>query len=100
MRVCVPKSASKGDFVTDPDASARERLYEVIQETAGDDKDLDGTVLVGFMVVAEWRGPDGGQWLSKVSGDHGANLPTWRQRGFAAEVLHDMWGDQPEDVED
>lgn len=78
---------------------ARERLYGVIQSTAADDDSLTETVLVGFMVVAEWRGPNGEQWLSKISGDHGGNLPSWRQCGYAAEVLHDMWGDQAEDSE-
>lgn len=83
------------------DKSPRERMYEAIQATAQDDDNLTETVLVGFMVVAEWRGADGGQWLSKISGDHGSSLPTWRQRGYAAEVLNDMWGDQPdEDVEE
>ena len=78
----------------------RERLYEAIQATSADDDSLTETVLVGFMVVAEWRGPGGEQWLSKISGDHGSSLPTWRQRGYAAEVLNDMWGDQPEGEED
>lgn len=62
-------------------ASARQRLYEVIQETGRQDEQLEGTVLVGFMVVAEWRGSNGEQWLSKLSGDHGGSLPPWRQRG-------------------
>jgi hypothetical protein len=86
--------AFEGDATT---RSERERLFEAIDETS--DPDLEGTVLVGFLVIAEWRGPDGAQWLSKISGDHGQTLPTWRQRGYAAEVLHDMWGDQPEDEE-
>lgn len=84
----------------DESPNERERLYRVIQETARDDDDLDGTVLVGFMVVAEWRGADGAQWLSKVSGDHGGNLPSWRQRGYAAEVISAFWGDQPEEAEE
>ncbi len=78
--------------------STRERLYAVIEETGSTDDQLAGTVLVGFMVVSEWRGPDGAQWLSKVSGDHAGSLPTWRQRGYAAEIIHDMWGDtEPDD---
>lgn len=86
--------------MSDGEANARERLFEVIQETAQSDRSLEGTVLVGFMVIAEWRGNDGEQWLSKVSGDHSSNLPSWRQRGYAAEVVHDMWGDQPEGEDD
>lgn len=78
--------------------STRERLYAAIEETVGTDDELAGTVLVGFMVVAEWRGPDGAQWISKVSGDHAGTLPTWRQRGYASEVVHAMWGD--DDSED
>lgn len=80
--------------------STRERLYAVIEETGSTDDQLAGTVLVGFMVVAEWRGPGGEQWLSKVSGDHAGSLPTWRQRGYAAEIVHDMWGDTDPDRDD
>ena len=82
------------------ETSPRDRLYEVIQTTAADDESLTDNVLIGFMVIAEWRGPDGEQWLSKISGDHGGNLPTWRQRGYAAEVIHDMWGDQADGSEE
>jgi hypothetical protein len=71
----------------------REHLFDAIQSTAASDDDLEGNVLVGFLVVAEWRGGKGEQWLSKISGDHSAPLPTWRQRGYAAEVVHDMWVD-------
>lgn len=72
----------------------RERMFDAIQATAATDDDLEGTVLVGFLVVAEWRGGNGETWLSKISGDHSGSLPTWRQRGYAAEVVHDMWVDQ------
>ena len=40
------------------------------------------------------------QWLSKVSGDHAGVLPTWRQRGYASEVVHDMWGAGDDDAGD
>lgn len=71
--------------------TVRERLFEAVQAEAHSDDDLEGAVLVGFMVVAEWRAPGGDQWISKVSGDHSAALPSWRERGLAAEVLHDWW---------
>ncbi len=80
---------------TDAARTTRDRLYAAIEATGSTDDDLADTVLVGFMVIAEWRGPKGEQWLSKVSGDHAGTLPTWRQRGYAAEVLHEMWGDDP-----
>ena len=80
--------------------SVRERLFAAVEATSGDDDDLAGTVLVGFMMIAEWRAGDGQQWLSKVTGDHSGSLPVWRQRGYASEVIHGMWGDQPgEDVD-
>lgn len=88
---------------TEPIRRLRERLYAAIEEIGssedGSDDDLAGTVLVGFMVIAEWRGPGGAQWLSKISGDHADVLPSWRQRGYAAEVLHEMWGTGQEDGE-
>lgn len=76
--------------------SPREVLFETIQASAVSDDDLEGGVLVGFLVIAEWRAPNGEQWLSKVSGDHSGSLPTWRQRGYAGEVVHDMWADNSE----
>lgn len=75
----------------------REVLFEATQATAVQDDDLESSVLVGFLVVAEWRAPNGDNWLSKVSGDHSSSLSTWRQRGYAAEVMHDMWVDQSDD---
>lgn len=86
-------------------STAREQLFEAIQATAVTDDDIESSVLTGFLVVAEWTDPEGERWLSKISGDHAGRLPAWRERGFAAEVMHDWWPsnsdeDTPEDEDD
>jgi hypothetical protein len=76
-------------------ATPREALFEAIQTTARDDKDIEGAVLIGFLVVAEWKAPDGdGVWISKISGDYSGPLPPWRQRGYASEVVNAFWEDE------
>ena len=71
--------------------TVREDLYEAVQAAAAKEDDIEGAVLTGFMVIAEWQGSEGGRWISKVSGDHASGLPSWRERGLAAEVLLDWW---------
>lgn len=80
--------------------SARECLYAEIQRHAGN-PDVTGApvdaILVGFLVVAEWETPDGERWISKNSGDHGRDLPSWRERGYAADVVYGEWNVENEE---
>lgn len=80
--------------------TARDALYALIQSHAGD-SDFTGApedaVLVGFLVVAEWAAPDGERWISKNSGDASETLPSWRERGYAAEVVHGLGWEADED---
>lgn len=78
----------------------REQLYETIQAQAGVEYENsesvpEGAVLTAFLVVAEWEDPGGDRWISKFSGDHGRDLPPWRQRGMAAEIVHAYWDASP-----
>jgi hypothetical protein len=81
-------------------SSIRERSYAFIQETVAEDPDLEGAVLLGFMVVAEWQAPNGGRWLSKVSGDSAKTLPPWRERMLGFEVAHEWWASEGADEEE
>lgn len=87
-------------MATSEASTAREQLFEAIQATAVTDDDIESSVLTGFLVIAEWTSPAGERWLSKVSGDHTASLPAWRERGFAAEVLHDFWPSNADESDD
>jgi hypothetical protein len=78
-----------------------EDVYNFVQASAAEDPDLEGSVLIGYMLIAEWRSPDGHTWLSKIARDHDRSLPPWRQRGYASEVLYDYWeGDWERDEDE
>ncbi len=70
----------------DNDPDLRDRIFETLQASAAEDEDLEGAMLLGFVVLAEWQAPDRERWLSKVSGDHSEPLPPWRERMFAYEL--------------
>lgn len=73
---------------------ARERIYKEVQSHAGD-PELTGapeeSLLTQFLLIAEWEAPNGDRWISKFSGDAFRGLPSWRERGLAAEVVHGSW---------
>ena len=77
--------------------SLREQAYDFVQSTHDDDEDLEGAVLTGFLIVAEWQAPDGNRWLSKISGDGSKDLSAWRERMLGFEVAHHWWDDERED---
>lgn len=64
----------------------RQEVYNLIQSTAVDE--LEGSVLLGYAVVAEWQSPNGHKWLTKLSGDSFATLPPWRERMFGNELAN------------
>ena len=66
----------------------REKMYEAIQGSASHEKNLEGSVLTGYVIMAEWRSPDGLQWLTKLSGDAFEPLTPWRERMFGLELLN------------
>lgn len=65
----------------------REVLYEAIQASITEREDLEGSVLLGFAIIAEWQAPDGHKWLTKLSGDAFTELPPWRERMFGHELI-------------
>jgi hypothetical protein len=80
--------------------SAREQAYAFIQETVAEDEDLEGAVLLGFLIVGEWQAPNGQRWLSKISGDSARTLPAWRERMLGFEVSHEWWDSEGADEEE
>lgn len=72
------------------DETARTTMARVIQETASTDDDLEGAVLMGWVLVAEWMAPSGERWLSKVDGTAmGQGCPNWQTQGYLHNALFD-----------
>jgi hypothetical protein len=69
----------------------REMIHQTMQATSAGDEDIDGAVLVGWVVVSEWVAPDGSRWLSRCSGNgsgSGRDLPAWQEQGYLHYALH------------
>lgn len=76
--------------------SVREELHPAIQGTNGFEgsEDLEGAILTGWAVVAEWAAPDGQQYMSYVSADATGerSLPVWRADGMLRYAVDGMTG--------
>ncbi|HKI23103.1 MAG TPA: hypothetical protein VKA24_06765 [Gaiellaceae bacterium] len=69
-----------------------EKLHDAIQVSQEDNGRLDSAVLVGWVVVAEWVGPDGTRTLTRMSGTPGGTVPPeWQTRGYLHEALFGKW---------
>jgi hypothetical protein len=74
--------------------AVREHLHEQIQSTVALDEELpDGTMLKGWVLVAEWVAPDNGAWLTRLSGGPGTigendGLPEWQEQGYLHNALN------------
>jgi hypothetical protein len=69
-----------------------EKLHDAIQVSQEDNGRLDSAVLVGWVVVAEWVGPDGTRTLTRMSGTPGGAVPPeWQTRGYLHEALFGKW---------
>lgn len=70
------------------DEGARLILAEAIQQSASTDDDLEGAVLMGWVLVAEFMAPSGQRWLSKVDGTvAGTGCPEWQSQGYLHNAL-------------
>lgn len=82
--------------MSDPQA----RLHEQIQAHAAQEEHLDGAMLMGWVTVAEWMGPDGNRWLSRFSwSSSGREPPPWTTAGYLHEALY-SWPDPTPDPEE
>jgi hypothetical protein len=69
-----------------------ERLHNAIQQSQEGNGRLESSVLVGWIVVAEWVGPDGARSLTRMSGTPGGAVPPeWQARGYLHEALFGRW---------
>jgi hypothetical protein len=69
-----------------------ERLHNAIQQSQEGNGRLESSVLVGWIVVAEWVGPDGARSLTRMSGTAGGAVPPeWQARGYLHEALFGRW---------
>jgi hypothetical protein len=67
-------------------------LHDAIQASQETNDRLDRSVLVGWIVVAEWVGPDGVRTLTRMSGTPGGAVPPeWQTRGYLHEALFGKW---------
>lgn len=89
--------------MSDHPKNAREEVARTIQEKAELDATRDDgetSLLIGFVVVAEWARSDGTRWLSMMDSDAaGAPIVSWQKNGYLYEALHTDWptGDDDED---
>lgn len=75
----------------DPDAG----LAGAVQETLQAHPPVEGALLIGWVVVAEYRTPEDELWLSKRSGDPmGSSLVSWREAGYLHSALNTSWEDE------
>jgi hypothetical protein len=64
-------------------ADISDQLYAAAQAAASDDEDLNGGMLMGLHVVAEWAGQDETTYLTWHSrGVDGLPLTDWRAMGY------------------
>lgn len=94
------------DDATELEAAAREAIYaELRQHGAGAITNApDGSLLTGWLVLTEWEAPDGGRWLSSLSGDAAMrSLTPWREKGYATAIIHgdlDSHADDDDDLDE
>jgi hypothetical protein len=70
-------------------------IHEAIEASANENAKLDGSVLVGWVLVAEWVNGSGLRSLVRMSGTPGgATPPTWQTRGYLHEALFGAWNDE------
>ena len=63
-------------------------LHDAIEARHDGNERLERSVLVGWVVVAEWAGVDGTRTLTRMSGTPGGTAPPeWQTRGYLHEAL-------------
>jgi hypothetical protein len=69
-----------------------EGLHHAIEASQDGNERLENSVLVGWVVVAEWAGIDGTRSLPRMSGTPGGTVPPeWQTRGYLHEALFGKW---------
>ena len=68
-------------------------IAEQVQSTATDDDELDGAVLVGWVMISEWVDPAGERWLSQRVWSPAGPPPQWTVKGWLYEQLSNFPSD-------
>jgi hypothetical protein len=69
-----------------------ETIQQAIEATAEHNEKLEGALLVGWVVVAEWVGVDGTRSLVRMAGTPGETAPPiWQTKGYLHESLFGNW---------
>lgn len=88
------------------ETTTRAALASAIQETLHNDEsaqeaEVDGSLLVGWVVIAEWATPDDGFAITVRTGGNGEHsIPWWRAKGLMAYANDEMFvpgGDEDEE---
>lgn len=84
--------------MSDQDATIRGHLHESIQETIGLGEEMpEGSMLKGWVVLAEWVAPDNEAWITRMSGSpNGDGLTMWSEQGLLHYALN-SWSEEDED---
>lgn len=71
--------------------SSSEALRKLVQDCVDDFGPDQPGVLTGAVLVSEWVGEDGENWLAWITTDaRGEALPSWRVRGLTLDVLETL----------
>jgi hypothetical protein len=74
-------------------SNPEQAIHDAIEATAIGNERLDGSVLVGWVTIAEWVAGNGTRSLVRMSGTPGGAVPpTWQSRGYLHEALFGDWG--------
>ena len=76
------------------ETTREQAIQEALEASASENDALDGSVLVGWVVIAEWVGRNGVRSLVRMGGTPGGSAPpTWQTRGYLHEALFGRWDD-------
>ena len=80
-----------GHLSDQPQEPVSRATYDAAQAAAASDEDLNGAVLLGIYVIAEWAGQDDTTYISQHSlGADGNPLTDWRSMGYVNWALEDL----------
>lgn len=78
-------------------SAVREALVEPLRESAAP-SDIDGAVLTGYVVIAEWSDATGRKWITKTAGDiNDDGPPTWTVAGWLKYAIDTVFDTGDED---
>jgi hypothetical protein len=81
----------------------RAHIHDAIQNTVAIDDGLpEGSMLMGWVTIAEWMAPDGERWLSIIDGTATPDkaCPAWQRQGYLHNALFDAADFIPDDEDE